>query len=334
MKLFFILTLWSKSQDTDKIQLYIDKYRHLAIAEMKRTGVPAAIKLAQGIHETSAGTSELVKRSNNHFGIKCKSDWTGEKVKHNDDAPGECFRKYASAEESYRDHSDFLKNNNRYAFLFQLNPLDYKEWARGLKKAGYATNPRYADILIKTIEDYNLQYYTLLALGKTNEEFQSTAQLNSTTRNASAFDSSYTEQPRYPSGEFKINDTRVVFVPKGTSYLSVAQQYNVDLFRLFEFNEIPYAEFAEKDQLIYLQRKRKTGKDEYHIVQPGETLHDIAQKQGIRLESLKELNWLNEGENPAVGEKLHLKKKSEKMPRLALKGIPSLVPEAPTGSHK
>ena len=136
---------------------YINTYKFLAIQEMQRTGVPASIKLAQGILETQAGESDLVKRSNNHFGIKCKTAWNGNKVYHDDDEKGECFRAYGSAEDSYRDHSDFLKRSQRYAFLFQLDPADYKDWAKGLKKAGYATNPKYTQQLIKYIETYDLQ---------------------------------------------------------------------------------------------------------------------------------------------------------------------------------
>ena len=155
---FFVLlavATVSSGQSTDVIQNYIDTYKEIAIAEMQRTGVPASIKLAQGIHETTAGTSDLVRRSNNHFGIKCKSNWTGESVRHTDDAPHECFRKYDDPSQSYRDHSDFLKGSSRYASLFNLDPLDYSAWAYGLKKAGYATNPRYPQIIIKLIETYN-----------------------------------------------------------------------------------------------------------------------------------------------------------------------------------
>ncbi|MBO9684915.1 MAG: glucosaminidase domain-containing protein [Flavisolibacter sp.] len=152
------------AQSSEIIRRYIETYKDVAIAEEIRTGVPASITLAQGIHETGAGTSQLVLKSNNHFGIKCKSDWTGESVSHDDDAKGECFRKYQDPLESYRDHSDFLKNRPFYTSLFDLDPTDYKAWAHGLKKAGYATNPKYAQILIKLIEDYDLQQYTLLAL--------------------------------------------------------------------------------------------------------------------------------------------------------------------------
>src|SRR4029078_6564331 len=160
---------FSRGQSADAILAYITRYKDLAIAEMKRTGVPAAITLAQGIHETEAGTSVLVKKSNNHFGIKCKDEWRGESVSHDDDARGECFRKYSAPEDSYRDHSDFLKNRPNYASLFTLDPTDYQAWAYGLKKAGYATNPKYAQILIKLIQDYSLEDYTLIAMGKMKE---------------------------------------------------------------------------------------------------------------------------------------------------------------------
>ena len=150
--LLLLVTFTSKAQDAAIIEKYIETYREMAISEMQRTGIPASIKLAQGIHETMAGTSDLVKRSNNHFGIKCKSNWTGESVKHTDDAPNECFRKYDNPLDSYRDHSDFLKTRAHYAPLFKLDATDYEGWAYGLKKAGYATNPKYPQILIKLIK--------------------------------------------------------------------------------------------------------------------------------------------------------------------------------------
>lgn len=134
--IFFLLaaSMISNAQNSGVIRNYVATYKDLAIAEMQRTGVPASIKLAQGIHETMAGTSQLVLKSNNHFGIKCKSNWAGESVSHDDDARGECFRKYLNAEDSYRDHSNFLKNSQRYASLFLLEPIDYEGWANGLKK--------------------------------------------------------------------------------------------------------------------------------------------------------------------------------------------------------
>jgi hypothetical protein len=332
-----------QAQQADAIRQYIETYKDLAIAEMQRTGVPAAIKLAQGIHETGAGTSTLVKKSNNHFGIKCKSNWTGASVKHTDDARNECFRKYNSAKDSYLDHSDFLKNSSRYASLFLLDPTDYEGWAYGLKKAGYATNPRYAQTLIKLIEDYNLQEYTWIALGKKSGAEETLSQPNAETaihKSGPALPENFSlaqqtadpgsiqpeiKRPPYPQGVFKINETKVIFAPAGISYLSIAMQYNLPLQRLFEFNDMVPAEMTDKEQLIYLQRKRKTGKDDFHIVQPGETLHDIAQLQAIRLESLLEYNFLESGMRPAAGEKLYLKNKAPARPRLALKESYSLT---------
>jgi len=324
--LLFVVT-FSQAQTTDEVLAYIAKYRDIAIAEMQRTGVPASITLAQGIHETGAGTSDLVISSNNHFGIKCKSDWTGATVFHDDDARGECFRKYDDPSDSYKDHSDFLKNRPNYSSLFKLDELDYKSWSYGLKKAGYATNPKYPQILINLIEKYDLQDYSLMALGKMKYD----APIVKTKENAGdekVIYASNTNKPEeekieavatkinYPNREFKINETRVVFVKKTTPYLVIAQQYEVPLARLFEFNDMKQQEGAENDQLVYLQRKRKSGANEFHIVQAGETLNTIAQTEAIRLDSLLEYNNLANGMQPAVGEKLSLKTKSSFIPKL------------------
>lgn len=332
-RIAFLLTLMSvvaNAQNPEVVKSYINTYKDLAIAEMQRTGVPASITLAQGIHESTAGTSKLVQASNNHFGIKCKSNWTGESVKHDDDAKGECFRKYPLAEDSYKDHSDFLKNGQRYAFLFQLDPTDYQGWANGLKKAGYATNPKYPTILIKLVEDYNLQDYTLIALGKSPLPNIGTTDISITTVSEPVVEEKIIfekeKKINYPEGRFLINDTKVIYAKKGTSFLAIAKQYDVDLSKLFEFNEIQRTEAVDMDRLIYIQRKRKTGDNEFHIVQPGESLHDIAQLQAIRLENLVEYNWLKTGEMPAVGEHLSLRKKSATVPKLAIKTNYSLVP--------
>ena len=332
------------AQSPDAILAYITRYKDLAIAEMKRTGVPAAITLAQGIHETEAGTSVLVKKSNNHFGIKCKDEWRGESVSHDDDARGECFRKYSAPEDSYRDHSDFLKNRPNYASLFTLDPTNYQAWAYGLKKAGYATNPKYAQILIKLIQDYSLEDYTLIAMGKAKEgndlakNDQPATDKNTAVVLVKNNDNStsateirkkeeqkvYAAEPtvntvNYPSGEFKINDTRVIYVKKGTSYLTIAQQYEIPLARLFEFNDLKQQEVTVDDQLVFIQRKRKTGEHEFHTVQPGETVNDIAQSEALRLESLLEYNNMTANMQPAVGETLYLRSKSSAIPSLASK---------------
>jgi len=323
---------------------YINKYKELAIEEMQRTGIPASIKLAQGIHETSAGTSELVKKSNNHFGLKCKAEWTGMTVKHTDDAPNECFRKYESSLDSYKDQSNYLKNTPRYASLFQLDPTDYKAWAYGLKKAGYATNPKYTQVLIKLIEDYDLQDYTMIALGKLKRGQETLAQnkIPETTTTVEEKpvvlppepevvvyakkepksetkkqDVIVEKKPEYPDGEFKINETKVIYAKKGTSYLSIAEKYAIPLARIFEFNEMKMQEVVDKDQLIYIMRKRKVGLNEQHVVKPGETLADIAQTEALRIESLLEYNFLQPNMRPAVGSVLYLRTKAPGMPALA-----------------
>lgn len=325
--LFFTLVAFiAKAQPAADVIEYINTYKVLAMEEMKRTGIPAAIKLAQGVHETSAGKSVLVRKSNNHFGIKCKSYWTGKSVSHDDDARGECFRSYDAALDSYRDHSDFLRSGQRYAFLFQLDPTDYKGWATGLRKAGYATNPKYAPILIRIIEEYNLQQYSLIALGRISPSEEVVARLPAPEIPVPTIELPAEPLPEevppapiekpgvsslpYPTGEFSINNTRVIFAKQGTSLLAVAQEYDISLSRLLEFNDMEGEEVMLKDQLLYLQRKRKTGNNEYHIVAEGESLHDICQIEAIRLQSLLEYNQFGSGTRPMVGQKLYLHAKS------------------------
>lgn len=315
----------SPAQKTEDVLAYIAAYKDIAVSEMKRTGIPASIKLAQGIHETEAGKSDLVQKSNNHFGIKCKATWSGEKVFHDDDARGECFRSYQRPEDSYMDHSDFLKGSPRYAFLFQLDPTDYEGWAYGLRKAGYATNIRYSQILIKLIEKYNLQDYSLIALGRMNESDHVIAArgFGVTSSTFSGFVKEEMPQetaprPTYPSGEFSINNTKVLYAAPNTAWLAIAGKYHVPLSRLWDFNDLEKDDdILGKGQLIYLQRKRKTGAAEFHVVQKGENLYDICQAEGIRFESLLELNQLNESMQPAAGEKLYLQQAAAARPLLA-----------------
>jgi LysM repeat protein len=315
---FFFILLFAgtvaQSQNEAVILQYIQAYKELAIKEMQRTGVPASIKLAQGIHETSAGTSILVNKSNNHFGIKCKDTWRGPSVSHTDDAPNECFRKYENPLDSYRDHSDFLKGSTRYASLFNLDPLDYRSWAYGLKKAGYATNPRYPQVIIKLIEEYHLQDYTMIALNKTapvNDAVIAVVNVPQIEPQSEPerLPVKKIELPSYPSGEFKINDTRVVYLKKGTALLAIAQEYNIPLARIFEFNDMQQQEVLPKDQLVYLQRKRRTGNAEFHTVVAGESLYEISQSQAIRLEALLEYNNLKPGTKPEPGQTLYLRAK-------------------------
>ncbi|MBK8611806.1 MAG: glucosaminidase domain-containing protein [Chitinophagaceae bacterium] len=279
------------------VEEYIEQFKEIAINEMKRSGVPASITLAQGILESESGNSELVKKSNNHFGIKCKSNWSGESVTHDDDATGECFRAYTNAGDSYRDHSDFLKANKRYGSLFGLDPEDYEGWAYGLKKAGYATNPKYPALLIKYIEQYNLQQYSLVALNKSTEPLlvagdtkpvvpAEASDIN--TSAAEGFDVPVADAEKISS----VNKTKCVFVKKGTSLLLVADNNKISLNKLMEFNDMSEEGILAKDQYIFLHKKQKTGESEFYMSRSGETLRDIAQLTGVQLKYISDYNNL------------------------------------------
>ena len=309
--LFSIASLTLAAQRMS-IEEYIAQFKEIAISEMKRTGVPASITLAQGILETENGNSELVKKSNNHFGIKCKNTWTGETVTHDDDATGECFRAYTNAADSYRDHSDFLKANKRYSALFNLDPADYAGWARGLKKAGYATNPRYPELLVRYIEEYSLQQYTLVALNRLPETDFVKAEENKSVAPAevavenSVSDNDIAAAANDQNKVITINKTKCVFAKKGTSLLVIANKHNISLSRLMEFNDMTEEGLLGNDQLIYLEKKSKTGEQEYYIVQPGETLYDAAQKNAMQLKYLLEYNNLKADSKLNIKTKLFL----------------------------
>jgi len=326
---FAFLSTRLSAQAPYDIATYVNTYKGLAISEMQRTGIPASIILAQGIHETQAGTSDLVKKSNNHFGIKCKDNWTGAVVYHDDDRSGECFRSYNTPQDSYVDHSDFLRNGPRYQFLFKIKPENYQGWAYGLKKAGYATNTKYPQILIRLIEDYNLQQYTEIAMGRLkpseevvlgkdagNTAYGGVAQGQEEGTGGKTGQTAAVPLVNYPSGEFSINNTRVIYAKAGSSLLAIANQYELQLPRLLEFNDLKEEDVLVKDQLLFLQRKRKTGMNEYHIVQNGEFVYDISQSEGIRYESLLTLNLISAGEEPAVGERIYLQSTAPARPAL------------------
>ena len=342
-----LLNLSATAQDGYREQIiqYIEKYAPLAIKEMNRTGFPASIKIAQGIHESGAGKSNLVSRSNNHFGIKCKTSWDGDKVYHDDDEAGECFRKYESAEASYIDHSDYLKSQSRYAFLFEYDADDHVSWAWGLKKAGYATNPVYAETIIKYVETYQLNELNQFTDASENEidltEYFGMVRSNmpvnpltKSTTNTLAIESgpnkSFEEAEEkirsnntkksnglYPSGVFRINGAKVVYAEKGTSILSLAKKHKIQASSILLFNELPKkTTLLKNDQLVFLQRKKKTGKKSYHRVKPGETLVDISQSEGVQLASLLKLNKMKPGQLPKPGQRISLKEQLNQSPKL------------------
>ncbi|MEY3114631.1 MAG: hypothetical protein RL423_826 [Bacteroidota bacterium] len=365
---------------------YIAQYKAIAMKEMKRTGVPASITLAQAILESNSGESNLAKKHNNHFGIKCKSDWTGAKAYQDDDAKQECFRAYETAEVSFKDHSNFLKNRPNYVDLFLLDPVDDTAWAYGLKKAGYATATDYPKKLLKIIDDYELAQYNFPELeneveeeegvktpsdGPVNKVLADTpvnkvitdtptkslnkptgiAQKNTTnilaplptqtlpvqtlpaqqkdtlkkdtikkevitvvqttkieqvkidtTKAATITQSVLPKQPtyNYPEGQFRINQVPVILGKKKMSFIEIALKYKVPLYKLFEYNDIKASNLLERDQLIFLAPKKKTGAASFHIVKYNSSLQEISQLEGVQLSLLKLYNPdlvepLNEG---------------------------------------
>ena len=314
-------------------QEYVETYKDFAVREMKRMGVPAAIKLAQGILETENGNSPLVKKSNNHFGIKCKSSWSAEGVSHDDDAPGECFRTYKDAEGSFRDHSNYLRGNERYAFLFRLDPRDYKGWAYGLKKAGYATNPRYPEMLIKHIEENNLQQYTMMAVNEVPffdaSKYKSDPEDKAFAAILKSSGSSNNQQASFVSNtsreKIEINGSDAIYETKGRSLLAIATENNINLNKLLEYNDMEKDGLLEQDQVIFLEKKSKEGDKDLYIVQNNETLYDVAQKNGIRLQNLYEYNDLKGDEKIFAGSKLKLKP-AAKEETVIVKNAPVFAP--------
>lgn len=316
---------------------YIEKYKNLAISEMFRTGVPASITLAQGILETESGNSPLVIRSNNHFGIKCKSNWNGPSVSHDDDERDECFRAYASAEESYRDHSDFLKNNARYGSLFNLEPTNYKDWAYGLKQAGYATNPRYAEMLIRFIETNNLQQYDtaeVFLASATDQEPSYAVFKEEVLQNKPQVT---VKTPEYFAfSAHVVNGSKAIFVPEGTSLLAIATRLKIHLSKLLEINDLKKDGLLEKGQFIFLEKKASQGEKDFYIVEEGETVYDVAQKNGVLLQSILVYNKLKENDPLKAGKKLFLKQPSNSVTAASSKveSIKNIREEKEVFTHK
>ena len=293
------------SQTKSKAYLsYIEAYNQLAVIQQKEHGIPASITLAQGLLESGAGQSEFVKRSNNHFGIKCH-DWTGDKVYHDDDSKGECFRKYDNVLASYEDHSFFLKNKTRYAFLFELSPTDYESWAHGLKKAGYATDPTYAYKLISIIENYGLHAYDLVK-GDDNTSVASKYSTEKSQQDLPAMGSiAATERHEV----YKNNRVRYVVALAGDTYSSIADEFDMNETNLRAFNEVKATTDLNAGTQVYLQFKRNKGGKSYatHVVREGETMYQIAQQYAIKTEKLYLLNNKDFSEGAKIGEVLQLR---------------------------
>ncbi len=307
--LVVLAALLALSSSEDPRVAYIKKYSKLAIKEMRRTGVPASITLAQGILESRSGEAPLAAEGNNHFGIKCHNDWDGKTMRIDDDAPDECFRVYRSAEESYKAHSDFLRTRDRYKFLFDLPSDDYKAWARGLKKAGYATDPAYANKLIKLIEDYDLSYYDRGVL----PEMESPNKIEKPKEiPLEVVNRDYKESHRFALKRqiYEQNGVPFVYALEGESYKSIAVQNNLFLKELLKFNDLKVDEELIPGTIVYLARKKAQGPvDLYTVDHEGETLYGISQRFGIRYAVLQRMNVLLLGKKLEPGDTVHLQKK-------------------------
>lgn len=314
-----------RAQSSDFLS-YIEKYKKIAIKEMERAGVPASIKLAQGLLESNAGRSELARRANNHFGIKCGGSWTGKTYYKEDDDYDEfgnleksCFRRYRKVNDSFIAHSEFLRDPrkaNRYGFLFRLDPLDYKRWAKGLRRAGYATAAGYDTKLIRLIEDFKLYEFDQMAVNDFPEG-----------------------RPEKPGDAIagldlrKVNDVKVIFAKNKVSVQEISARSGVSVNALKRFNEnLPdITDSLPDDYRVYLQPKRcrYRGKNKWHYVKEGETMFDISQLYGVKLSRLFKRNRMEKGTEPQADQRVKLKgwrvKKGER-PRLATEPKPTTVP--------
>lgn len=285
---------------------YIKLYNKLAINHMEKYGVPASIILAQGMVESGNGNSTLAVKANNHFGIKCHSSWTGPRIYHDDDAKGECFRKYKNVEKSYQDHSEFLRGARRYAFLFDLKPSDYKGWANGLKKAGYATDPQYPQKLIRVIETHKLyRFDSGVEISIESPTKGMGQEIDPENFSIDIFN----ERKLYMKNRIKY-----IIVQAGDTYQSLTRDLELMPWQLAKYNEIDRGSKLEEGQELFIQPKRKKAERNHplHIVEEGETLYTISQLYGVKTKWLNYRNRLEKGEEPAVGDKIYLRKRKPK----------------------
>lgn len=277
---------------------YINTFSSLAMREMSRVGIPASITLAQGCLESNNGNSTLATQGNNHFGIKCH-DWEGKKIYHDDDRRNECFRSYASAYESYMDHSSFLTTKDRYASLFELTPHDYRGWAKGLKRAGYATANNYATLLIRIIEDNELFKYDLMVLEGDLDEYIDSLGV--------------TEVQGIQSNRSILLNNNIEYVLSEAGDTPETLRAELGLYKneIYRYNNLYKGAHLEPGTIIYLQPKRSKAArgNEIHVVKEGQTMYDISQIYGVKLKHLYQKNHMAEGEQPLEGSEIYLRKK-------------------------
>jgi len=304
-----IFVLPALAQNKISTEDYIDTYKEIAMKKMVEYKIPASITLAQGILESGSGNSRLATKANNHFGIKCHKGWTGKSIRVDDDEKNECFRSYRKAEESFHDHSLFLTQRSRYADLFTLEITDYKAWAKGLKKAGYATNPRYPELLIRIIERHDLAKYDKQALSGKRDK-------NKTKKPAIVVTeippekSDFKVVDKAESGRFihENNRIKLIFAKEGDEMSSLAQELNMYSWQFAKYNDLPRNAELKAGQVIYLHKKKRKSKAfHYHSLRSGESLWDVSQIYGIRLKRIYKMNDLDEGAKPTAGTAIKLR---------------------------
>jgi LysM repeat protein len=289
---------------------YIRQYAEIAIEEMNNNGIPASIKLAQGLLESGSGNSELALKANNHFGIKCHKEWNGDTFYMDDDEKNECFRKYKEPRESYKDHSLFLTTRDRYNTLFDLEITDYKGWAKGLKSAGYATNPNYTQLLIKMIEENELYKYD--AKYKKPKDVKHAAKAPEEIINESSViptaDFKYVKTTASGREVYENNGVKVIIARRGDTFYSIANDFEIYTHQVYKYNDLRKKDSISEGQIIYLEPKKSSSKKLQHTVKPGEGLYDISQRYGIKLKNLCKYNSLRKDATLYPDQKIRLKK--------------------------
>jgi len=320
---------------------YIQKFAQYAVEEMEKYNIPASITLAQGLLETGGGQSILAQQGNNHFGIKCKEDWTGKTMKYTDDAPNECFRVYEDPKDSYEDHSKFLANRPYYKGLFLLDPKDYKAWAHGLKKAGYATNPRYAYILIDKIEKYKLFEFDFIKKEQVTEKLLA---LYPDLVNDKDFLAKNLPTPKIEDAPKVVIDApepvkltkqevllsilmkahpnealKYIVIPIEPDYddasevnlEDISKKYGVSISKLMKWNELS-SQTLKEGQILFLEKKNSSGTVETYRAEKGDNMYSISQKFAIRLDKLYDKNRMEYGDKVKEGQLIYLKNRKPK----------------------
>jgi hypothetical protein len=287
------------------VEGYVQQFKDVAIKEMKEYHIPASITLAQGILESNAGRSPLAVEANNHFGIKCHKEWTGMTYYKDDETRNECFRKYNSPLESFRDHSWFLTQRDRYKGLFKLDVTDYKGWATGLKSAGYATNPAYAQLLIKTIETFVLDRFDKVDFASAIAD--TINGLNIPEKHAGLRNFQFVYRGEGNRDIYQNNGLRMIISREGDNLFTIAGDFNISVEKLIKYNDLQHATAFKPGQIVYLEHKRRKGNADFHKLQTGESLYSISQLYGIKLKLIYKRNDLQKGAEAKNGTVLRLR---------------------------